>query len=282
MSLNADNVIDVTEESFEKEVVARSKERPVVVDFWAAWCGPCRMLGPLLERLATEPDSNFILAKVDVDANPGLAMQYQVQGIPAVKGFRDGKVVAAFVGAQPEPQVRAFLRRLAPSDIDLHLSAAAALQAEKKWPEAEGAYRLVLERNPREHAALFGLAQVLLLQGNGCAARDLLAEISEARFISEAERLRPLADFLCETAESNHGNSRPDYAPLEAQYRHAARLMQLGNYPAALDGLIDILRQDKQFRQGEAKAVVLAVFALLGDESELTRRYRSELAMVLF
>ncbi|MBM3502136.1 MAG: co-chaperone YbbN, partial [Armatimonadetes bacterium] len=111
----SEHIRDVDEGTFSAEVLLRSHEVPVVVDFWAAWCAPCRTLGPLLERLTVEAGGAFQLAKVDVDASPNLAVRYGVRGIPAVKGFRGGEVAAEFVGAQPEPLVRRFLQRLAPS-----------------------------------------------------------------------------------------------------------------------------------------------------------------------
>jgi putative thioredoxin len=103
--MSQSKIIEVNQANFQREVIQRSHQQAVVVDFWAPWCGPCRMLTPLLERLATEPNSKFILAKVNSDENPGLSMQYGVQGIPNVKAFRRGQVVDEFVGAQPEPMV---------------------------------------------------------------------------------------------------------------------------------------------------------------------------------
>lgn len=272
---NSTNIIDVTDANFEEEVIESSFDITVVVDFWAPWCGPCRMLGPLLERLAEEPGSNFILAKLNVDENPAISMQYGVQGIPAVKAFQDGVVVDEFVGAQPESRVRAFLNRVAPDEDTLFAEDIESLLQELEWSEAEETLR---EAAPSPIVSL-GLAKALLGQGEGCEARELLENIVDAAVYSEAQRLLPLANYLCEFA---HEDERGGEDSIEAQYSHAAELIRRNNLEAALDGLLEVLRADKKYRKGEARDVIVAIFALLGDHNPLTRRYRSELALILF
>jgi putative thioredoxin len=264
------NVINVDEMTFERDVIQKSHEKTVVVDFWAAWCGPCRMLGPVLERLAGEPDSNFILAKVDVDANPSLSMRFGVQGIPAVKAFRDGQVAGEFVGAQPEPRVRQFIQQVAP-----------ASGAERRWDEAAVLYQQTLEENPANVQARLGFAKTLIGQGQGCKAKVYLSDLkNETVTVESAERLLPVAEFLCSVAEK--GNDNAEVTVVEAQYRQAARLFSQGKLAPAMDGLLDVLRHNKNYRNGQAKAVMLGVFELLGDEDPLTSAYRREMASILF
>src|SRR5437763_7315895 len=155
-------MMDVAAATFEDDVIEASFERPVVVDFWAPWCGPCRMLGPLLERLAGDADGAWLLAKVNVDQNPEVAARYGVQGIPAVKGFRDGRVVAEFVGAQAEPTVRRFLERLAPSTADRDVAEGQRLAGLDESAAAESAFRRALAAQPNHPGALLGLGRVLV------------------------------------------------------------------------------------------------------------------------
>ncbi len=271
-------ILDVSEADFEYEVIAHSQEVPVVVDFWAEWCAPCRMLGPLLERLAEQGNGSFRLAKVDVDANPNLALRYNVRGIPAVKAFRDNQIVAEFTGAQPEPIVRQFLSKIAPTPSDLRVAKGNSLLLMQDWEAAEESFRAVLDETPKHPTALLGLAKAQLAQGYGEAALEILERFPPSREYAAAEKLLPLARALIWLHERDPNTDDP----LEAAYATALRLISLGNIPAAMDGLLEILRKDKRFREDEARKVMLALFEILGEDSELTREYRAELASVLF
>jgi putative thioredoxin len=275
----SDFIIDVSEADFEYEVLAYSQKVPVVVDFWAEWCVPCRTLGPLLERLAQEAAGDFRLAKVNVDQNSNLALRYGVHSIPAVKAFRNGEMVGEFVGLQPEPRVREFLRQIAPTESDLLLEKGVSLLASGDSPQAEETFRQVLELTPDSTAALLGLAKSLLLQGQGAEANAILADFSASREYKVAELLRPLSQVWTEM-EFNEYTEQDD--PLDPAYHNALRLAKRGNMEAAMDGLLDILREDKHYRNEEAREVMISLLELLGNDSPTARQYRRELSTVLF
>lgn len=273
-------VFDVSESTFEVDVVNRSYETPVLVDFWAPWCGPCRSLGPVLEKLATESDGGFFLAKVNVDENPNLSVRFGVQGIPAVKAFRNGQVINGFVGAIPEPRVREFLQKVAPNETDHILAEAISLLATRHWADAEEKLRIIIDAQPRNAAAALGMVRALVAQGKGREALEIIEVFPSGPEIVAAEQLRPLAEMLAEVAEDN--DHRTEHDLQLAQYWQSARLLAGGKYAAGMDGLMEVLRKDKKFRGGEPRKVMLGVFALLGDDDPLTREYRSELASVLY
>lgn len=270
---------DVSEATFEQDVLMRSHEVPVVVDFWAPWCGPCKMLGPMIERLAIEGGGAFLLAKVDVDENPNLSIRYGVQGIPAVKAFVNGNVKSQFVGAQPESIVRRFVKELAPSESDIALEKGNSLLGTRHWQEAEVAFREVYVEDETNSAAALGLLKCLLMQGKGKDASFLIDQFPLGTEWAAAEKLKALAQILAEVEENG---PRPENDPLEAEFYQSARLILRGNLPAAMDGLLDVLRHDKNYRDGEPKALLLSIFELLGDDDPLTREYRNELASILF
>ena len=272
-------ILDVSESTFESQVVLKSFEVPVVVDFWAPWCGPCRVLSPILERLAIEAGGDFVLAKVNVDENPNLSIRYGVHGIPAVKAFRNGELDAQFHGAQPERTVRKFIAQLTPSEAEQAVEQAHSLLATRHYPEAEAAYREVFEQDETNSEAALGLVESLLIQGKGSEAFSILQNFPPGTAWVKAEKYLPLASLLneVETAAPNL-----DLSPLDASLYQAGRLIGRGNLPAAMDGLLDVLRQEKSYRAGLPKQVLLGLFSLLGDQDPLTRKYRDELASVLF
>ena len=278
--MSLENIIEVTETTFDTDVLERSIEIPVIVDFWAPWCSPCRVLGPILEKLAGDPDLNFVLAKVNVDENPSLSMAYQIQSIPAVLAFLDGDVASEFIGVQPEAKIRQFIEELIPNEVDIAINEAKSLLAIRQYQDAEAAFREALHLHPGHPAAMLGLGKTLLAQSKGCEAIGYLQDCTDGIEFTTAQTLLPLAEYLCKADTT--WDDLDDVVPLEAQYRQAAHLLKRGNYAAGMDGLIGVLRQDKHHAKGRTKAVMLALFELLGDGDDLTQTYRRELATVLF
>lgn len=270
-----EQIIEVNEVTFLRDVLVRSKQQPVIVDFWAPWCGPCRTLSPILERVTKEAGGAFTLAKINTDENQRLAAQYGIQGIPAVKLFRDGKVVGEFVGALPESQVREFIKKHAPNPSDLMLTAARDLAQAQRWAEAEAAYRHALAVDPNNAQMALELSKTLLRQGQGTEGAALLEAIpSAAREAEAAQQLLPVARWMYTIV--------PDGAPeIDRTMAEAGLLAREGKYAEAMDGLLSALRRNRAYRDSEAKQIILGLFELLGDDP-LVKPYRRELANALF
>jgi putative thioredoxin len=277
-------VIDVNERDFAAAVVQRSADAPVVVDFWAPWCGPCRVLGPVLERLAKEAGGAWTLAKINVDQNQRIAAQFGVQGIPAVKAFRDGKVVAEFTGALPESQVRAWLKQVVPSEIDQLL--AKARQQERDDPAAAAAtYRRIMSQDPSSAGALLGLGRVLLLLGDPEAEATLRQIKPGTKEHTAAQSLLDLAPLLASGVGDLDGvrdRVAADPNDVAARWNLAALLARRQQWEDALRHLLVIVERNRAWGDDAARRAMLAIFALLGEEHPLVARYRRQLASAVF
>ncbi|GIW42052.1 MAG: co-chaperone YbbN [Candidatus Binatia bacterium] len=278
-------VSDVTEATFAEAVLERSRHVPVVVDFWAPWCGPCRSLSPVLERLAAEHGGAFELAKVNVDENPALAQAFAIQSIPTVVAVRDGQIVAEFVGALPESQVREFLARLLPSEADRLAETGTRLAEEGKHDEAERLLREALEKDPRNELAHFGLALVHVARGQDDEALALLRRIGPGPVHDRAERLA--AEIRVRQGSGGdvaalRKKVEENPEDLEARFELAQACAGAGLYEEALQNYLEIVRRSREFRDDGARKAMVDLFALLGSDHPLTDRYRSELAKVLF
>jgi putative thioredoxin len=277
----SDTAHTVTQTNFQEAVLDRSYITPVVVDFWAPWCGPCRQLGPVLERLAAAADGAWELAKVDIDQNPELARRYRVQSIPAVKGFRDGKVAAEFLGAQPETAVRAFLQRLTPSQADRLAAEGAKLLAAGDFSGAEDVYHDALQRQADHAGALLGLGKLLMRRGELVEAERLLPAIPsntpegrEAAALLGRLRFQQAAKALAATSTTSDD--------LDALWAEAVTAAAREEYGAALEQFLTITERNRSYREDGGRKAMLSIFEILGSEDPLTREYRPRLSAALY
>jgi putative thioredoxin len=280
-------LIEVGPAAFEREVIQRSHEQPVVVDFWAPWCGPCLALGPVLERLVGERGGEVVLAKVNVDEVPELAAQFGVSSIPLVVAFRHGRPVLDFLGALPEPQIRQFLDQISPTEADRLIDKARSLETTDP-DEAEGLYRRALAADARNEPAAVGLARVLVARGQDDEARQLLAEAGTSGELgAEVERLngllglRQLARGLGDEATLQQRlQAQPKDARL--QYELGCVLAAAGKYEEGLKLLLSAAEADSSLAASKVREAMVEIFQVVGPQGALANDYRNRLATLLY
>jgi len=283
--MNTDNphIVEATPESFEREVIERSSAVPVVVDFWAEWCGPCKRLGPLLETLAGEYAGKFVLVKADTEKLPEIAASFGVQSIPAVYGLRDGKVVDGFVGVLPESAIRDFLDRLLPTPAEQAIAEADALAATDP-AAAEARYLQAIELAPNESKGKIALARHHRTQGRADEARALIAELERRGYLEpEAEALKAELTLSAHSGGVEAARAAVATGPddLAARLKLAEALAAAGDYPEALDLCLDLVERDRRGLGESARKTMLAVFLVLPADSDLLKDYRRKLSVAL-
>lgn len=261
---------------FEAEVLARSQARPVLVDFWAAWCGPCRMIAPMLERLAVEYAGRADIAKVDADAEPALAARYGVRSLPTLALFRAGRLVDAVIGAQPESVLRELIERHVERPGDRERDAAVAQAAAGETDAAVARLVALVAAEPDRTPHVLALIDVLLEAGRLEAAAEQLARAPLA-LTGSPELARRTARLEIATAAA----TTADPGSAGAQYASAAADFLAGRSSEALDGWLALMRSDPRCGQGAAQRALRAAFLLLGEEHALVGATRRRMAALM-
>jgi putative thioredoxin len=286
-------MVEIGQTSFEREVIEASRDVPVLVDFWAPWCGPCRTLGPRLERLEHDYDGRFRLVKVNSDQNPELSAQFRVRSIPYVVAFVDGEPVDAFVGALPEPQLREFVERLLPNPGEIERRKARRLANAGQLAEAVAALRAAIALDPTATQVHLDLAEILLerLPAPIEAARITEAERAlaaieprqrDARWKALDTRLASLKGAAAGPDERHlrariQANAGDLQARLDLAQLHIARR----DFEAALAQLLEVVERDRAFGDDAGRRTMLSVFELAGQQPQLVSAYRKRLAAAL-
>jgi putative thioredoxin len=287
-------VADVTTANFMAEVVDGSFEQPVIVDFWAPWCGPCKQLGPILEKVVRGAGGAVRMVKLNIDENPEIAQQMRIQSIPAVYAFKEGRPVDGFVGALPESQVRQFVERLGgaavgPSPVEQAMTMAKEAAQGGDHASAMGIYSQILQRESDNPEALAGLARALIARGELGEARELLdgvtkeiakhAEIAAARSALELAEEGQKAMGSVGQLRARLDANADDH---EARFELATALFGAGEHESAIDELLTLFRRDRAWDEQAARRQLVKFFEVMGPTDPLTLSGRRRLSSLMF
>ncbi|MCL1594011.1 MAG: thioredoxin [Actinomycetia bacterium] len=272
---------DVSTDEFQHDVLSRSREVPVLVDFWAEWCGPCKTLSPLLERITIESNGRFELAKVDVDANQELSGQFGIQSIPTIVAIRDGKEINRFSGLLPEESILEFIESIMPTDRDMMVEEARTALVNGDTVGAEHILRQVLDSQSDHQEAGTSLAALLIDKGDIEEAMIVLGKLlpdADVERLQSAARLRQSASGDVSALEAAV-QANPDDD--EAQLDLARALAAHSEFEPALDRMLEIVKRKGELKE-EARLAMVDIFGVLGSEHPLTATYRRQLATALY
>ncbi|NNE46193.1 MAG: thioredoxin [Rhodothermales bacterium] len=266
-------------QNFQEDVLDASHKTPVVVDFWAPWCGPCQVLGPVLETLAKKSDGRWKLAKINTDQNQELSMQYGIRGIPAVKMFVDGEVVDEFTGALPQHAVEQWLEKAVPSESRLLADDARSAMAEGRVGDARRLLETALKEDASDASAAVTLAQLEVFEHPDRAEKLLNGiELVDPALVQTADGIRVLVRLLSLNGTAGaleEGPGREDYA-------RAIKDLRERNLSSALDGFISVIMKDRYYDDDGARKACLAIFSILGEDNEMVRAHRRRFNMALY
>jgi len=287
--MNDRRVIDVTEQDFEKEVLEASRKVPVLVDFWAAWCGPCRVLGPLLEKAVEERQGEVLLAKVNSDENPNLGARYGIQSIPTVLAFVNGNPANGFMGAIPDAAIRRFIDDVLPKEADKIARKAAESESAGRYDEALERYRDGLRKDPSHPGSLIGRLRTLVRLERWKEAEEAHRKMpGTVQLEPEVQTLKTRLDFA-NTRETDGASIaelqkkvQADPDDLESRDRLASLYAAGKLYREALDEWLAIVRRDRRFQEDGARKKMIQIFELIDPRGPLAEEFREKLARVIY